>query len=791
MDLQKATNDAIAFLQSYAPEGPWVLTAIDPDRKGISTITFRPSTLEELRSWLTQHNGGRNIYFHVNPVMQDMAKKAERTDIKSVDWLHVDIDPRAGEELEKERARALKLLQDFKPAPTVIVDSGGGFQGFWRLEEPIPVNGDLAAAEDAKRHNIQLELTFGADNCHNIDRIMRLPGTVNIPDAKKIKKGRVARLAEVVLFDKSRVYPVSLFPKAPEVQTGETGFSGGKVQISGNIPRLTDVNDLPEDVPDRIKVLIVQGVDPDEPGRYSSRSEALFAVCVALVRAGVDDDTIYAVITDPDFAISASVLESKRVEKYALRQIERAHEEKEHPFLRQLNEKHAVIGDMGGKCRVISEVFDPAMSRMRISRQSFDDFRNRYLHKQVDLGVDPTNGKPIRKKLGHWWLENSMHRHYETLCFAPGREVEGAYNLWKGFACEARPGDCDLFIEHMRSNICSGNEEHYEYLLNWMARAVQQPDTAGETAIVLRGRMGTGKSFFARVFGSLFGRHFLQVTDPKHLVGSFNSHLRDCVVLFGDEAFYAGDKKHESVLKTLITEPFIQFEAKGVDIETGPNYTHILLASNNTWVIPAGGDERRFFVLDVGDGKMQNGNYFQLLKTQLDNGGLEALLHLLLTRDIKEFDVRRVPKTEALREQKLLSMGPEEEWWYSKLQDGLLLSSHTTWDGSVEKDELFNDFYNYMQRLGAYRRASRTALSKFLDRVCPAGSPSVKQKWVTREVAGPEGWTTHKKERPYFYEFPDLQQCRDSWVGKFGEVTWQRITVDDSEPELSSSEPPF
>jgi hypothetical protein len=93
-------------------------------------------------------------------------------------------------------------------------------------------------------------------------------------------------------------------------------------------------------------------------------------------------------------------------------------------------------------------------------------------------------------------------------------------------------------------------------------------------------------------FGSLWGRHFVTVSDAKHLVGAFNAHLRDCVVLFGDEAFFAGDKKHESVLKTLITEESVVIEAKGVDAEVYPNYVHLILASNADWVVPAGHAER-------------------------------------------------------------------------------------------------------------------------------------------------------------------------------------------------------
>lgn len=190
--VQPDTNAAIDFLRRWAPEGPWALTSIRPDRKAIDTRTFYPTDEDAARRWLGEYNGQRNIYFHVNPPLRDITKKAEREDIKSVDWLHVDIDPRAGEDLEEERQRALSLLTSRLPAgvpaPTVVVFSGGGYQGFWKLEQSIPVNGDLDKAEDAKRYNQQLEVLFGADNCHNIDRIMRLPGTVNIPDERKAKK---------------------------------------------------------------------------------------------------------------------------------------------------------------------------------------------------------------------------------------------------------------------------------------------------------------------------------------------------------------------------------------------------------------------------------------------------------------------------------------------------------------------------------------------------------------------------------------------------------------------------
>ena len=134
-----------------------------------------------------------------------------------------------------------------------------------------------------------------------------------------------------------------------------------------------------------------------------------------------------------------------------------------------------------------------------------------------------------------------------------------------------------------------------------------------------------------------------------------NRHLQDCSVLFADEAFFAGDKVHGSVLKAIITEPTIMIEPKGVDAYVAKNCVHLIMASNSRWVVPAGADARRYFVLDVAATRMQDGTYFGDINRQMKNGGAEALLHYLLSLDISDFDVRNVPKTDALADQKAIT----------------------------------------------------------------------------------------------------------------------------------------
>ncbi len=772
---------AIEFLKRWAPRGPWVLTAIQTDRKSIATGTFRPRGTRALEKWLAAYNGKRNIYFHVNFPTRDLTKKADREDIKSVDWLHVDIDPRAGEDLDQERERALALLQGRLPKgvppPTCIIFSGGGYQGFWRLEEPIPIDGDLLLAEDAKRYNQQLEILFGADNCHNIDRIMRLPGTVNLPDARKIKKGRVPTLATLVEFN-DNIYPLSVFTAAPEVQTEDAGsFSrDGDISLSSNVERIEDVSELDEwDISERVKIIMAQGRHPDEPKKGDdSRSAWLFDFCCQLARAEVPDEIIFAIITDPQWPISESVIEHKsNADRYAVRQITKAKEWVIDPKLVYFNERYAVIKNLGGKCMVVRELFDYVMDRPQLAKMSLEQFSKGYENKFIQVGED-TSGNPKWKPAGMWWRSHDKRRQYETIVFAPERKVpDDHYNLWKGFAVQSIPGDCSLFIAHVRDNVCSGSEENFTYLLGWMARAVQIPAAPGEVAVVMRGGRGVGKSFFAKGFGSLFGRHFMQVSNSSHLVGNFNNHLRDLVVLFADEAFYAGDKRHESILKTLVTEETMAIEAKGVDVEVGPNYIHLIMASNDMHVIPAGGDERRFFVTDVGTEHQQDNPYFQAIADQMDHGGREALLNLLMTHDTSEFNVRAVPRTEALREQKLLSLAVNEEWWFQKLEDGCTLRESDEWLTEVAVNQLVDDYTEHTRRFNISRRGNQITLGKFLKRVCP--SLSSHRRRVEVETITAEGWSHKTMRYVRFYALPTLEEARERWVQLYGEEPWEVI----------------
>jgi Family of unknown function (DUF5906)/Prophage CP4-57 regulatory protein (AlpA) len=90
-------------------------------------------------------------------------------------------------------------------------------------------------------------------------------------------------------------------------------------------------------------------------------------------------------------------------------------------------------------------------------------------------------------------------------------------------------------------------------------------------------------------------------SNTKFVYTSRHPAMHDCVLLFADEAFWAGDKQGENVLKALITEPTLAIEPKGKDLLTVKNCLHIMMASNNEWVVPAGSSNFQYCAIHLDD----------------------------------------------------------------------------------------------------------------------------------------------------------------------------------------------
>jgi hypothetical protein len=407
--------------------------------------------------------------------------------------------------------------------------------------------------------------------------------------------------------------------------------------------------------------------------------------------------------------------------------------------IEQLNKKHAVVM-VGGSCLILNEVEDPVFKRQDISFSRVSDFKNFYNPQKVPVS---NRGGTSQKGIADVWLDSSDRRQYKGIIFNPAGDIKGYYNLYKGLALEPKQGDWSLMQNHILEVICGGDVNIYKWLISWMADLVQNPggDKPG-TALVIRGKQGTGKGIFLSNFGKIFGSNFLHITNQNQLTGKFNNHLTNALFVFVDEGFWAGDKSVEGIIKAMITEEQFMVEPKGKDAFPVKNYIRLAIASNNDWIVPAGLEERRFLVLDASDIHMQDQEYFKRLFDQMDNGGREAMLYDLLNHDSSDVNLRTIPKTAALMDQIILSMTSVQKFWHEKLTEGSL-GDYNEWTEPIEIKELYKDYLEYTKNTGGRYPSNASQFGKELHEVCPE---------VVTERTGPQ--------RKRHYCFPSLEVCR-------------------------------
>jgi hypothetical protein len=442
-------------------------------------------------------------------------------------------------------------------------------------------------------------------------------------------------------------------------------------------------------------------------------------------------------------------------------------------LLAELNADHCVVLD-GARTMVLrfEETEYDAGGEHYIIRVPtflrFTDFCNLYLHRRIKVDEDRS------KDWGKWWLTHPLRRQYRGVIFRPGAKqvVNGKLNLWRGWGVEPKRGEWGLLREHMYEVLAARDDDVDRYNYNWIAWAVQHADQQAEVAIVFIGDRGTGKGTLGKALCRIFGQHSLHLSSPEHLTGRFNAHLRQCSLLFGDECYGPKDKSAEGTLKRLITENTLTIEPKGRDVIEEPNRLHVMLASNNEWVVPAGAYERRFVAQRVADTHRQDPNWFGPLYKQMRNGGYEAMLYDLLHHDLGDWHPRQIVPTAALAAQQEESLSPLDAWWFELLQTAVLTGADdlhpdraisNRYEEQIEegRDSYGNPHLRTVKRDGLYDQA-RAVSPKLKGYTDAALGRYLKQQncenaWVRRH----RGW-----------QFPPLAECRKRWLERFPMTVW-------------------
>ena len=378
-------------------------------------------------------------------------------------------------------------------------------------------------------------------------------------------------------------------------------------------------------------------------------------------------------------------------------------------IIEAMNKEWGVIV-IGGKTRIVpmGRITPKSKSIQLMEMQAFQQWMN---NQRMAITDAKGNLKYVEKSKV-WLADEDRNQYLGGMTFRPDKtpEFEDDYgcrtlNTWRGWSIEPEEGDWSLMETHVLEVVCNGDKELCCWVLDWMADLFQDPANPKGCALVLKGLEGTGKGTLIEAMGKTMGRHYVHVTQENHLIGNFNAHLRDALIIFADEVVYGGSRKTAGTLKALVTERNLTVEMKGFDVMQHRNCARLAIASNEDWVVPAGSQSRRWMVLEVSPHRANDVAYFGALYKELNNGGYEAMIYGLMEREITS-NLTKAPVTEALQEQRAMYSSHDSmaQWVYHVVMKGEIKvndptddSLETAWPNYSAWDDLMANYMEFCE----------------------------------------------------------------------------------------------
>jgi len=328
--------------------------------------------------------------------------------------------------------------------------------------------------------------------------------------------------------------------------------------------------------------------------------------------------------------------------------------------MKKINALHAHVF-LGGKNLIASYKFCQVQGAT-LTFESPGEFVKRFYHKR-QIGI----GK--RKNAGKAWLEWPGKRYFPSgTGFFPDPNAcpKDVFNLFQGWKVEPIGGECGPYLYHLEYIICAGDKVAFKYVVQWLAHLLQRPQQKPNVAIVLKSVEGTGKGTMVEPVLEILGVHGNKTNGAYAIAGRFNGLVAGRLLIFADEVELT-DKHVADKLKGIISEPTVNLERKGLEIEPLPNYCRLIFASNHAKVLNAGIRERRYLVLEPSDARAQDTEYFSTLWAWIKNEGAAKLLHYLLQVDISDFNPYKCPQTEALIAEKIENLSGIHRFFFTEI----------------------------------------------------------------------------------------------------------------------------
>lgn len=138
---------------------------------------------------------------------------------------------------------------------------------------------------------------------------------------------------------------------------------------------------------------------------------------------------------------------------------------------------------------------------------------------------------------------------------------------------ETIPAEYDHFFKHLFAE----DEESIEYVLDWMANAIQGNRNIPILALVGSVR-GIGKNIFSYINKALHGESNFETVSQRIVTKEFNGQMGSRTMVQFDEVSIKTEDQYEAI--KVYTNPYISVESKGRDAKTLELHANIIMTNN-------------------------------------------------------------------------------------------------------------------------------------------------------------------------------------------------------------------
>jgi len=177
---------------------------------------------EEFAEAALELKGNYHVYFGVATRTEEGKEKGSGTSryLKELPCLYADLD---GDDYDGGMAEAKKRVKNAYLPPSVVINSGHGYHGYWLLDKPYGLSNSHAKPRTLLKA-LQIK-ELGADPTYDLARLLRVMNTTNIKNPDKLV------LAKPVKMENIRYSLKELAEKLPWKQVVREDYD--RVQVEG------------------------------------------------------------------------------------------------------------------------------------------------------------------------------------------------------------------------------------------------------------------------------------------------------------------------------------------------------------------------------------------------------------------------------------------------------------------------------------------------------------------------------------------------------------------------------